>query len=94
MYTGVGFIPIPTPGGVPVKIKSPGLSVTIFEMYDTTVCTLKINSRVLESCTFLSFTKQRIPKLLGLNESAGERSMGLTRMEGPIGAKVSHVFPT
>src|SRR6185437_8002130 len=37
-----GFMPMPTPGGVPVAITSPGISVIISERYDTIFLTPKI----------------------------------------------------
>ena len=45
--TGCGFCPMPTPGGVPVAITSPGCRLMNWLMYDTSVATSKIMVRVL-----------------------------------------------
>ena len=60
---------MPTPWGVPVKMRSPGRSVTIAEMYAIIAPTSKMNSRVFELCTVLPFRMHRTPRLLGLKAS-------------------------
>src|ERR1700676_5014550 len=49
-YCGVGFMPMPTPGGVPVVITSPGSSVIYLDTSATNSATPKIIVRVLPVC--------------------------------------------
>ena len=49
--TGCGFLPMPTPWGVPVQMRSPGRSVVPLLRKEIVLRTLKIWSRVLLSCS-------------------------------------------
>ena len=79
-YCG-GVRPIPTPDGVPVKMMSPGKSVTIFERYPISSETEKIMSRVRPSC--LTSPLSSHPSL----RSSGCSSSSTVTTLGPIGAK-------
>ena len=90
---GLGFLPNPTPGGVPVVMMSPGSSVISIEQYDTMVAMSKIIVLVLPVCMRSPLTSSHIASLPGLPTSSAVTS------HGPIGPKVSkplplsHVYP-
>src|SRR5688500_1804832 len=82
-----GFMPRPTPDGVPVAITSPGSRVMNLLTSLTNLSTPKIKSLVFASCTFLPFNDDEIERLFGSPACAhGTRY-------GPNGAKVSALFP-
>lgn len=75
----------PTPGGVPVKIKSPGCRVIIALHHSTILFTLNTSWLVLESWTVSPFNRHRMP-LLWMSPISS-----VVTMAGPMGAKVSKV---
>src|ERR1022692_4003200 len=87
IYTG-GLRATPTPGGVPVKITSPGSSVKTCDKYVSNSATLKIIWFVLLFCITSPLSRKRIGKFCGSLTSSFVTSTG------PVGAKVSNVLPT
>src|SRR5437660_1906270 len=79
-----GLRAAPTPGGVPVKIRSPGSSVITCERNWISCGTLKMNSRVLLSCITWPLSRS----LIGSAWWSGD-SWAVTR-SGTGGAKVSN----
>ena len=69
----------PTPDGVPVKIRSPGSSVQIEEMYETNFGMPKIRSSVRAYWRLSPFTSQVSARLLGLSSWSADTT------QGPIG---------
>src|SRR5712671_3005144 len=57
--TGVGLMPRPTPGGVPVQMMSPGSNVMYWLTCEMILAQLKIMVRVLPVCMRLPFTSRR-----------------------------------
>src|SRR5690606_38464724 len=70
----------PTPGGVPVEIRSPGSRVMMCDMNETSLAGEKTRSEVLPSCRTSPFTRQRTRRSSGFSP--------LT-IHGPTQAKVS-----
>lgn len=82
-----GFLPIPTPWGVPVKIKSPGKRVVPWLKKAIVLATPKIISLVLLFCTSLPLTLVQIFRLWGSLITL------LLTIPGPYGAQPSNPFP-
>ena len=78
---------MPTPGGVPVKIRSPGSSVTTCDRYASSAGTPKMNSFVDEFCIVWPLSRSWILRLCGSVTSSAVTSTG------PVGANVSNVLP-
>ena len=78
---------MPTPGGVPVKIRSPGSSVTHCDRYQSRCGTPKMNSFVFEFCIVVPLRRSWTWSLCGSVISSAVTSTG------PVGAKVSNVLP-
>src|SRR5690606_28207644 len=75
---------LPTPSGVPVRTRSPGLSVMKVEMYARTSATGKIMSLVRASCRTWPFTTVRRPTSVGSTSVSSH---------GPTGQKPSADLP-
>ena len=84
-YCG-GFMPMPTPAGVPLAIKSPGCKVMPREMVSISVGIPKIKFAVLASCHKSPLTQQRTCTALPSIACA-------VTAHGPIGQKVSKDLP-
>ena len=82
-----GFMPVPTPEGVPVRMTVPGRRVVEPERKAMRVGTSKIMSAVLESCMVWPLRMVRMRSALGLGISSR------VTMAGPRGQKVSKVLP-
>ena len=82
-----GFLKHPTPGGVPVKIRSPGNRVQNFEHHETISSVLNTNCLVLESCLVTPLTIHFKFKWWGSAISSG------VTIEGPIGQNPFIAFP-
>jgi hypothetical protein len=54
-------MPAPTPGGVPVKIRSPGRSSRVRDSRATSSGTEKISCTVVPSCTTARFPEAAVP---------------------------------
>ena len=83
-----GFRAMPTPGGVPVKIRSPGSRVKTCDRYAISSSTPKISWLVLESCIVWPLSRRRMPSLWGSGISSGVTSTGpdgRERVEGLAG---------
>ncbi|KAF6793011.1 fungal specific transcription factor [Colletotrichum musicola] len=74
-YPG-GFIPMPTPDGVPVRITVPGSNVVPWLQNATISSTLKSKSPVLSCCLSSPLTNVCSSKSLALPTTAGETSTG------------------
>src|SRR5690606_10707102 len=82
-----GFMPIPTPGGVPVRMTSPGSSVKCCDRYEIRVGILKIRLLVLLSCMISPLMDDVIRRLCGSGISSRVTS------HGPSGQNVSRLLP-
>ena len=85
-YCG-GFMPMATPGGVPVEMTSPGISVMNCDRYDTTCGTLKISVLVLPVWRRSPLTSSHMERLCGSATASRVTS------QGPSGPKVSWLLP-
>ena len=80
-----GVRAIPTPGGVPVAMRSPGSSVIVRLMKATRLATPKTMWAVDESCKTSPFTQQRMSRACGSGISSGRHepgSAGQERVDG------------
>src|ERR1017187_3911680 len=77
----------PTPGGVPVEIKSPTSQVADLERWLIRNGTLKIRLLVFESCKVSPLSVREIRRLWGSGISSA------VTIHGPVGAKVSQLLP-
>ena len=75
---------MPTPSGVPVKMRSPGESRQIEDRYDTSFGTLKISCAVEDSWTTSPHTSQRNAMSSGFSKASMRHDGGSGR---PIGAE-------
>ena len=76
---------MPTPDGVPVRIRSPGSSVHVSEMNATSSWIEKISSDVLESWRSSPLTHVRRREQVGVGNLIGGRYPGAVRAEA-VGA--------
>ena len=84
---GVGFMPRPTPGGVPVMMMSPGSITKNCEQYQTRYSQSKIIVFVLPRWRFSPLTSSHMLRFCGSLTSS------LVTNHGPIGPKVSQLLP-
>ncbi len=77
-----GFMPIATPGGVPVVITSPGSSVMNWLTYDTSVAQSKIIVFVLPSWRLSPLTSSHMSSFCGLAHFVARHEPGADRAEG------------
>src|SRR3954469_2835003 len=82
-----GFMPSPTPGGVPVVITSPGSITKNCEQYQTMCGISKIIVLVLPRWRFSPFTSSHMSSVLTFLISS------LVTSQGPSGPKVSQPLP-
>ena len=82
-----GFMPSPTPGGVPVTITSPGSMTKNCEQYQTMCATPKIIVLVLPRWRCSPLTSSHMSRFCGSLISS------LVTNHGPIGPKVSQPLP-
>src|ERR1700758_591844 len=82
-----GFMPSPTPGGVPVMITSPGSMTKNCEQYQTRCSTPKIMVRVEPFCRLSPLTVSHMSSFCGSLISS------LVTSHGPSGPKVSEPLP-
>src|SRR3954453_5740269 len=82
-----GFMPSPTPGGVPVVITSPGSITKNCEQYQTMCGISKIIVLVLPRWRFSPFTSSHMSRVLTFFTSS------LVTSQGPSGPKVSQPLP-
>src|SRR5271166_3432227 len=82
-----GFLPEPTPGGVPVVMTSPGSRIMNCEMYETSVLTPKIMVAVEPVCMRSPLTSRNM-----LSFCTSAISSGVTS-QGPRGPKVGALLP-
>jgi hypothetical protein len=80
-------LPIPTPGGVPVAMMSPGTSVMYSLTYEMILRTGKIIVRVLPSCMRSPFTSSHMARFCGSGISS------VVTSHGPSGPNVSQLLP-
>ena len=78
---------MPTPGGVPVVMTSPGTSVMYFDRSATRSATPKIMVRVLPVCLRTPLTSSHMSRF------CGSLSSSVVTSHGPIGPKVSQPLP-
>ena len=78
---------MPTPLGVPVRIRSPGSSVANSEITLTSVATSKIISSVDDSCTTWPL------RIVRSVRSCGSASSSVVTSTGPTGVDASQAFP-
>ncbi|MNC86811.1 hypothetical protein D3C83_24920 [compost metagenome] len=81
------MMPRPTPGGVPVAMMSPGMSVMYWLTCETIFATVKIMVRVLPVCMRLPFRSS------AMSRPCGSRISSLVTSQGPIGPAVSKPLP-
>ena len=82
-----GFLAMPTPLGVPVRMTVPGRSVVLPLKNSIRAGTSKIMSEVFSSCIVTPLRIVRTTRAFGSGISSG-----VTR-HGPMGRNVSKVFP-
>ncbi len=85
--SGVGLMPRPTPGGVPVAMMSPGRSVMYWLTCEMIFATLNTMVRVLPVCMRLPLTSSAMPSV------CGSRISSVVTSQGPIGPAVSKPLP-
>src|SRR6476660_6110852 len=84
---GSGFMPRPTPGGVPVVMTSPGSSTKNCEQYQTRCLQSKIMVLVLPRWRFSPLTSSH------MSRRCGSLISSLVTNQGPRGPKLSELLP-
>src|SRR5262249_43267067 len=87
-YFGVGFMPMATPGGVPVTITSPGSSTMNCEQYQTRCAQSNTMVLVEPFCRLSPLTVSHMARFCGSLISS------LFTSQGPSGPKVSQALPS
>src|SRR5262252_9601970 len=84
---GSGFMPSPTPGGVPVVMTSPGSSTKNCEQYQTRCLQSKIMVLVLPRWRLSPLTSSH------MSRRCGSLISSLVTSHGPMGPKLSELLP-